>query len=225
MIPPEQSLVFIDANKYLDLFRTAKGKQQLASLAEQSKHLFVTEQVANEVDRNKLDVAVDFLRRNLTEIKMNTYAVPDHLFGPNEEESKNILSKMKEIGQEISKINNRITELAKSIIEKIVESRDEVSTMLAPIFANVVPHTEEELIKARNRKELGRPPGKHGGAIGDELAWEQILSHSKDKKAVRIITRDSDYGTFYEGRGFLNKALYDELRKIAPASEVFFLRT
>ena len=93
--------------------------------------------------------------------------------------------------------------------------------MLTPLFVKAVPHREEELQRAKQRKERGQPPGKKAGPIGDQLTWEQILARFVGRKRLWIITRDSDYGTIYEGRGFLNQFLYEELRKVSPGAEAF----
>jgi len=71
------------------------------------------------------------------------------------------------------------------------------------------------------RREVGNPPGKHANPIGDQLTWEQILTHFKGKRRLWIISRDGDYGTVYGGKGFLNRFLYDELRGVAPDAEVY----
>jgi hypothetical protein len=107
------------------------------------------------------------------------------------------------------------------IMEQISRSADEVSNALAPIFAKAVPHSLDELRRARDRRELGNPPGKSDGPIGDQLTWEQILLHFKGKKRLWIISRDGDYGTVYDGKGFLNRFLYDELCKVANAPEAY----
>jgi hypothetical protein len=65
------------------------------------------------------------------------------------------------------------------IMEKISQSNDEVSTVLTPLF---VPHREEELQRAKQRKECGQPPGKKAGPIGDQLTWEQILARFVGRK-------------------------------------------
>jgi len=52
---------------------------------------------------------------------------------------------------------------------------------------------------------------------------EQILARFVGKKGLWIITRDSDYGTIYENRGFLNQLLYEELRKVSPGAEAFLI--
>jgi len=41
-------MIFIDANQYLDLYRTASGKKLLAALKEQEEHIFVTKHVSEE---------------------------------------------------------------------------------------------------------------------------------------------------------------------------------
>jgi hypothetical protein len=63
--------------------------------------------------------------------------------------------------------------------------------------------------------------GNAGGPIGDQLTWEQVLTHFKGKKRLWIISRDGDYGTVYDDTGFLNRFLYDELCEVAPAPEVY----
>lgn len=58
----DDSLLFIDTNKYLDLYRTIKGKEMLTHLENLEKYIFVTKQVVNEVQRQKIAVAADFLK-------------------------------------------------------------------------------------------------------------------------------------------------------------------
>jgi hypothetical protein len=168
------------------------------------------------VNRRKIEVAADFLTRHFTALKLQTYKVPDHLFGTTAEESKNILGKMSEIHQHIEQLNKDLTALAMGIMEKIRQSNDEVSLALTPLFLGAVPHLDEELERAKQRKERGQPPGKKVDPIGDQLTWEQILSRFLNRKKLWVITRDGDYGTIYDGKGFLNQFLYEELRKGVP---------
>lgn len=69
-------------------------------------------------------------------------------------------------------------------MKQISCSEDEVSKALIPIFDKAVAHSPKELQKARNRKEIGNPPGKKGDPLGDQLTWEQILTHFKGKKRL-----------------------------------------
>src|SRR5262249_26783787 len=126
-----------------------------------------------------------------------------------------------EIGKTIKQVKKRVDQLGMSILEQISRSEDEVSKALAPIFAKAVAHNPDELQRARDRKELGSPPGKSNKPLGDQLTWEQILTRFKGKKRLWIISRDGDYGTVYGGKGFLNCFLYDELRRMTPDAEAF----
>ncbi|MEQ1903610.1 MAG: PIN domain-containing protein [Pirellulaceae bacterium] len=219
-MPVDDALLFIDANKYLDIYQTDSGKKLLALLVEQKAHIFVTQQIVFEVQRNKTKVAADFLIQKTGRLKMQTFNVPDHLSGSEIGQSTDILGEMKEIGKRIKAINNSVDDLALGIMEQISLSKDEVSLALAPIFENAVPHCQAEIQRARNRKELGNPPGKTSDPIGDQLAWEQILSHFAGKKRLWIISRDGDYGKSFGGKEFLNSFLYDELCKVAMSPNV-----
>lgn len=215
------SLLFIDSNKYLDLYRTDQGRMLLASLREQVDYIFITEQVVNEVQRNKISVAVDFLKKKSKELKLQNFNLPDHLLSTSIEQRNSILQKRREVNEKIKDMNAEIDALFSSIIEQISCSEDEVSKALSLIFANAIPHSSEELQRARNRKEMGNPPGKITNPLGDQLTWEQILTHFKEKKRLWIISKDGDYGTVYGNKGFLNRFLYDELCKITPNPEVY----
>jgi hypothetical protein len=217
----DNASLFIDANKYLDLYRTKTGKLILAALGEQADHIFVTQQIVNEVKRNKIKVAADFLTKEFTKLKLQTFKMPDHLFGETEEQSGIILGKMKKIQRDIEQLNKEVDAFAAGIMRKVSQSTDEVSMALAPIFAKAVPHSKAQLQRAKERKECGNPPGKRGDPIGDELTWEQLLSGFVDKKKLWIITRDSDYGSTYGGKGFFNQLLYEELVRVSPSAEVF----
>ena len=218
-----EGFLFIDANKYLDLYRTKSGKLALAALGEQADHIFVTQQVVDEVKRNKIAVMADFLTKELKGLTpQQTFSMLDHLFGATEEQSKRIQRQMKEIHSKIKQVNSEVRALALEIMSKISQSTDEVSRALAPIFAKAVCHSETQLQKAKERKESGHPPGKQNDPIGDQVTWEQILSRAVVQKKLWIITRDSDYGAFYEGKGFFNQFLYDELVNVSPNAELFF---
>lgn len=220
----DDSLLFIDANKYLDLYRTDSGKKLLAPLEEQAAYIFITQQVVAEVQRNKILVAADFLGRKSNSLKIQTSGVPDHLSGTSAGQDDEIRQKMREISQKAKEVNKDVDALALGIMEQIHRSEDEVSQVLIPIFAKAVAHSPEELQKARDRREIGNPPGKSTNALGDQLTWEQILTHFKGKKRLWIISRDGDYGTVYGGKGFLNGFLYEELCKISSAPEVYLFQ-
>jgi hypothetical protein len=216
------SLLFIDSNKYLDLYRMGKkGKKLLKQLEQQVDHIFVTQQVVREVQRNKIRVAADFLQQQCKELKIQTFGLPDHLSNTYTDQRKNISEQMTDLTTKIRGVNAEVDAWGLNIMEQISHSEDEVSKALSAIFANAVCHSSEELQRAKERKEFGNPPGKGANPIGDQLNWEQILTHFNGKKRLWIISRDSDYGTTYAGKGFLNGFLYDELCTIASEPEVY----
>jgi hypothetical protein len=221
-MPADDALLFIDANKYLDLYEIRDGKKLLAQLVEQVDHIFVTQQVVHEVQRMKIQVAVRYFTDKLKTLSLERIKVQDHLSETRAGLREEIRGRMEEIDQNIDKVNREEKALAVDILEQISRSEDEVSKALAPIFAKAVSHSEGELRRARERKEFGNPPGKKGSPLGDQLTWEQILTHFKGKKRLWIISRDSDYGTKYGGKLFLNGFLFEELCEVTPAAEVHF---
>ncbi len=97
-MPAEDALLFIDANKYLDLYKMAQGRKLLAILTDQADNIFVPRQIVEEVQRNTVNVfATQFLQEQLGKLELQTCAVPDHLFGADEGMNKAIRREMEEI--------------------------------------------------------------------------------------------------------------------------------
>lgn len=217
----KNTLLFIDANIYLDIYRLKDGSLLLAALGEQAKHIFVTQQAVDEVQRNKLKATADFLARHFVEVKANTFALPDHFCGTTSEQIGNIRKKMKGVSKAVNQINKEVDSLRSAILEEVSQSKDDVSKALAPIFQHATPYKAEEMERARKRKELGNPPGKKTDPIGDELTWEQILSNLKGKKSLWLITKDTDYGIDCDGKLLMNPFLQQEVRRANKDVETF----
>ena len=220
-MPADDALLVIDANRYLAIYSAARGKELLAPIAEQAQHIFVTRQIVDEFQRNKLDVAAAFLSNQAATFGLKGYAVPDHLFGADPKQSEALRKEMAEISDREKSLKKQVTALGRSILEQIFRSQDEVSRSLAEVFASAVQETRHELSRARHRRERGNPPGKQGDPLGDQLTWEQILSRFNGKKRLWLITSDRDYATSFGGRWFLNPFLFGELCKINAAAEAF----
>jgi hypothetical protein len=111
-------------------------------------------------------------------------------------------------------------------LQRVSESKDNVSTGLEAIFNNAVGPTAQQLQRARDRKELGNPPGKPGDPLGDQVTWEQLLDRLREGKINRlwIISSDGDFGTFTGGQGYLNPLLMAELRNISPELQVYLFK-
>jgi hypothetical protein len=111
---------------------------------------------------------------------------------------------------------------SRKTLDRVSRSEDDVSKALANLFAGAVRESPDELERARLRKERGNPPGKPGDPLGDQLTWEQLLTHAKGKSRVWIISADGDYGLQHEGRRVLNALLHEELAALnTPPTRVF----
>jgi regulator of replication initiation timing len=238
----EDSLLFIDANIYLDLYRESQNKEIFDQLKELSTEIFSTQQVVDEVRRRRKDIVLKILDRfPKARLEMKLTAWPEHLLD---------LKKSIDSGSlftEYGKLNQDLNTLKKEFKKQLFQNTDPVSLTLDLILSRPVPHTDEELKQARERRshfitakmagngqnlnrkrgyetvsrDRGNPPGK-GGKLGDQLNWEQLLTQVRNGRArLWIVSRDKDYGVFTEGTGVLHELLYDDLRKINKDAEAF----
>jgi hypothetical protein len=221
----DDALLFIDASKYLDLYEIKEGKKAVEYLVQYADHVFVTEQVVDEVNRRKVPVMEKTLNDKLKVLSPPNSKVPDHLFGADPGQNADILQEMREISKRVQKVNRQITKLATDIMERVASGTDEVTKVLAPLFRRAVRHTADELQRARERKELGRAPGKAGGPLGDQLNWEQVLTAFVGKKRLWVVSTDGDYGTEYGRKLFLNRALCEDLARVADSPQAFYFRS
>src|SRR5262245_54816561 len=125
-------MIFIDANIYLDFYRTVSLKRLLGPLLEQKDHILVTKQIVEEVHRNKLYVASKFLNDHLG--KMVSIDFPEQLCGEGEE-AKKFQAEFEGLKKSAKALKEKAADQADALLEKIARSEDEVSQALAPIFA------------------------------------------------------------------------------------------
>lgn len=214
----EDALVLIDANQYINLYELPiKKSKMLDLLREQQDYIFVTAQVVDEVQRNKLRVAERFLIGQLKQLEKWSGArvLTDYLFGMSGEPAATLREKLCNVSQEIE-------EAVVQTLQLISLSNDKISKALKQLFSKALDHTPEEIELARKRKERGNPPGKQGDPLGDQLTWEQLLSHFQGKSRLWIISRDSDYFSKHYDKTFLNPLLYQDLVRLnQPPPEVF----
>jgi hypothetical protein len=233
----EDAVIFIDSNIYLALYGTVNGKELLGLLEEVREHVFVTEQVVDEVQRRKLQVAKEFFEKNCPDLKSEEVAtnysgdkLPDHLFDKTGSTIESIREKLKEGNRNKVEANKRIHEASKIFRQAVANtlrgisiSDDLVSTSLKPLFDRAIRCTPDELRRAEVRRLKGNPPGSSPSKIGDQLNWEQLLSHLKAKriKRVWIISKDSDYYLKDGDSVFLNPLLRQELlASMTPTPEI-----
>lgn len=217
-----RDVLFIDANQYLDLYRLPEGKKLLTQLHQRQGHIFVTEQVVDEVNRNKVKITAAFLAQQLERLELNSIALPIHLLGNSDDRITLMRGQLEKICRSVKETREEFKKLTLDALERVSQSKDDVSKVLDDIFSKAVQPNDGEIERARARKERGNPPGKRDDPLGDELSWEQLLSHCKDKPRLWIITRDFGFGTVYADKMFLNAALYQELARLYQSEPTVF---
>ncbi len=223
-MPQKKGMLFIDANIYLELFIRISGRKLLARLVEQSEHVFITQQIVNEVQRRKMKIVCESLTLNVNTINLNGAGIPNQFFKADSDEESSISDHMKSLRQDVDKLKTEINEHYSAIINKIDESTDEVSVGLNSIFRNAIDSKPEERKRARLRKELGNPPGKPGDPLGDELSWEQVLSNINDATHLWVITKDKDYWNEFNKKSYLNSFLKSEILQVNPQINIYVFK-
>lgn len=201
-------MFFVDANALLELYSAVDPQvdEIPTKLLEAGDSLFVPRQVVDEVERGKRRVAETSIKSVQGKLNTPSHKLPSGLRGHEEE--------LQTATKALRKAIARVGESASSLIQEIAESRDGLSMALAPVFAKAIPPTPDELARARDRRERGNPPGKPKDPLGDQLAWEQLLTHAVDADILWLVTGDSDFATGSPTQ--LNPLLYRELRAVAP---------
>ncbi len=215
------SVLFVDANIYLQLYNaidnTEKVKDTLASLKQFKEYIFITKQIVNEIQRNKVKSIVlpkiDKDRKALLSTDEDI-KIPDSLRVIKKAELSEWKRSAEELKKERNKIKDKQEEIHKKILLEVSKSEDKISKGLQPLFDIAVSAKAEELSKAKERKTIGNPPGKQSDTLGDQINFEQLLSYCMNKKKIWIISADNDYGSSYEGALYLDPLLNDELKGV-----------
>lgn len=146
--------------------------------------------------------------------------LPEH-FGDGFSGDKLSLSEeLGEIKNTVGRKAQQLKDYSRELLALTEKSEDGVSISLSSIFSRAVEANDDELERARLRKELGNPPGKKG-PLGDELLWEQLLTKLHGKTKLWLITSDSDFATKHEKSLFLNAFLMQEIKALPNSPQVF----
>ena len=217
-----KNIVFVDANIFLRFYDSNKPefKNLLDSLLEIKEHIFINLQIANEVSRNKLEVAHCSLQNYLKSANLTRVSLPKH-FDTETLQIQNWNQKSKDLYDEQDRIRKEFRNIIHETLNNIMLSQDKLSIVLEQLFENALVASESELQLARNRKELGNPPGKPNDPLGDQVTWEQFLKYSINAESIWIITNDNDYITNFEDKIYLNSFLYRELISINKNFNIF----
>lgn len=216
------NFLFIDANIYLRFYDTnnTEFRKLLKSLTELKDQIFITDQIVNEVNRNKLNVFKKSIEGYLSQANFSKISLPEHL----DKETTKISEwnkKRKELEKLASELMSDLKSLIGATVYEISSSEDNVSIELQNVFNQTLPANSGSYSRARIRKELGNPPGKVNDPLGDQLNWTQVLENIEKVSALWIVSADNDYYTDYDKELFLNPLLLQDLKKLSPQIKVF----
>lgn len=216
--------IFIDANKYLDIYRMNTGKELLDILSKCGEYIFVTEQIVSEVQRNKVDVAARYLKDIYRKFECNISIPSWHLLEDGGVNGEEMRKEVRDQRQRLDALHKEVRRGIENAVSRIGRSEDSISVVLKSIFVRARKCGQEEYERARVRKELGNPPGKKGDPLGDQVSWEQLLVYVRGKKAVWIISNDEDYGCECQGSAVMNALLYSDILNASPGINVHYFK-
>jgi hypothetical protein len=207
----EELVIFIDANCFLLLYEIARAEKLLDLMEACGDALLVTQQVADEVTRNKVVVAGRFLKAVAARMCSPNADIPDVLFGLSANERAALQERVQGLRTGTTEVQTILAAKASAALKSVVLSEDPISVRLAPIFDASVSATDEEMKFARVRRELGRAPGKPSCPLGDQINWEQILSRLENHGELWIVSKDGDYVLEQFGDCHLNASLAHDI--------------
>ena len=224
----KNNIIYIDANVYLRFYDTEihKFKNLLKTVSELKNQILVTEQIRDEVLRNKLNVTIRSFSTNYKALGMDHAAFPEHLENEGADGLAVWNKKRRKLMDEEKLLRSEYNNIVSRTLTQIAISGDNVSKELDQIFSLARPPSFEEMERARLRKDRGNPPGKVSDPLGDQLSWEQLLTCYRGQ-SLWIVTNDSDYLSTYGAELYLNPLLYRDLVQISdkPDPPVYLFRS
>lgn len=184
----ESMNLFIDTNIYLNFYHfTNEDIEELKKLTVAIKSrkilLFITEQVKREFKRNRENKIADALK------KFNGQNIPVQFprICKEYKEFHDLRNAVKTFEEKKSKI---IIQLKEDIQKKCLPADNIISDLFEK--AELIEIDKLDIKNAKNRFDLGDPPGKNG-SYGDAINWEALLKGHPINENLSLITDDQDY--------------------------------
>ncbi len=210
--------VFIDTNVLLSFYHLTSDDleelNKLAVLLERNEiTLWLTEQVKSEFWRNRENKIADALK-GLKQQRLN-------LQFPQ-------LSRGYDEYTELRELQRRYGEKHARLLQKIGEDAEnhtlKADETIRRLFQNAydIPLSSQIVDKARDRVQIGNPPGKRN-SLGDAINWETLLEEVPPGEGLHFITDDQDYFSSLDESKF-NEFLLREWSATTTASFSFYRR-
>lgn len=214
--------IFIDSNIYLRLYADDRIAPLIAPLQTVRANVLVTQQIVDEVSRNRVGTIAQFFKTADTTSATRRLSAPSHLLDG--EKTKPLSDKLDSHNKEHADLVKAIDELTTSAVLNTSFGQDAVTAALRKFFGTPNSPTSDQRVRAERRRLHGNPPGKADDPLGDQLNWEQFLDGLGGASRVWIVTADGDFVVIHKRTSVLNGYLYDEL-KGRGVKEVFCFQT
>ncbi len=209
--------LFIDANVFLSFYEftnedIAELKKLELLIEEEKVGLLLPQQVADEVRRRRAGT----ISRSFKKFRQSKIFLP---FPSYCKEYRNYEAMQYHLGK-LEEFRRKTTE---DIRQDIDNQQVPADLLLKDLFsrATKIDNTPELIERARQRVELGNPPGKKG-STGDAVIWESLLAKTPDEEDIYIVSDDADFRSPLES-GKLNEFLWQEWIS-KKQSELYFHR-
>lgn len=180
--------LFIDTNIFLSFYHlTNDDLEELRKLsvllATGEVTLFLTDQVIDELERNRENKIADAIKR-LKDQHLN-------LQFPQLCKDYEEYSTLRELQQQYEVEHSK---LLTKILADVSANTLKADQVIDDLFENArIVKTSDALIqRARLRMEVGNPPGKNG-SLGDAINWESVLEAVPDGEELFLVADDKDY--------------------------------
>lgn len=209
--------LFIDANIWLSLYDytndTLDKFESLNGFLSNGIKLFVSEQVYNEVLRNRDGRIKEAWNR----FSQKSFHVNAPTFCQDYPEYKAFQKKNNELEKQYNTLKEKI--------ENDIQTHSlKADKLLSDLFNGIerIKSSEDTIKKAEFRYKSGNPPGKDG-SIGDAINWELLLQSVPDGEDLYLISGDQDYCSKFNEKK-LNFFLEKEWKE-KKKSNIFFYTT
>ena len=207
-----QKLLFVDTNIWLDFYR-ARNEAGLALLAHTesvSAKIIVTYQLEIEFKKNRQSAILE----GMQELKAPAQVSRPGLFS-DAKASAMLTKSIKEAEKRVKALKAKLT--------KVLENpavHDPVYKACQRIFhrgGDLVLSRDDKTRHMIRRKAFRRfmhgcpPRKKNDTSIGDAINWEWMIYCANAQNAeLVIVSRDSDYGVYFDNRAYVNDHLKQE---------------
>jgi len=180
--------IFIDTNVFLTFYHFSSDDleelRKLAVILDDKRHtLYVTDQVLDELKRNREAKIADALNRFQAQKLEDQFPQMCKEY-PEYQQMRNAMRVFYE--------NKEV--LRGKLVEDVESGTLKADSIIQELLgmAQRYPTSEELVSKARLRIELGNPPGKKG-SLGDAINWETLLEEVPTQEDLYFVSGDKDY--------------------------------